>query len=192
MSYKDSEDRIEIYGEGAAITVSIYGNTIYIDAYMTFHGDISAEYLIAGIENYWEGSYSNANGTYDVHVTIHQGKNPNGHTINTFTSKSWGRSWAYRNSVQWGVTKESYVVLYEKYYSNTTCDWTMAHEFGHCLGVKDYYKAKHLPGHKSSFESIMNTPSVHATFSDIQKVIHAFKYNYAQPWYCEEWNGITI
>ena len=192
VSCEDSDDRIEIYGQGAAVTVSIYGNTIYIDAYITFYGDVSAEYLIAGIENYWEGSYRNANETYDVCVSIYQGKNSNGHTIHTITSKSRGRSWVHRNNVQWGITKESYVVLYEKYYQNTTCDWTMAHEFGHCLGVRDYYTTSNLPGHKKSFQSIMNKEGSHATFSDIQKVIHAFRYNYIQPWYCEEWNGVTI
>lgn len=74
--------------------------------------------------------------------------------------------------------------IYSDYYSNVGCDWSMAHEFGHCLGVDDYYTQTHLPGFDKNYNSIMNYPGMHATFYDVVKVVDAFKYDIFQEWYC--------
>ena len=172
-------------GEGQAITVTRNNNSIYIEAYMTFSGEVDPEFLVQGIKNYWEGTYSYGNETVNVYVNIYYGESINGNTITVQTYSSHGRSYCTINVFRWKKTKESTITLYEDYYRYVAGDWSIAHEFGHCLGVYDYYVYDYLPGFDHSFQSIMNIPGVHACDSDLLKVLFAFTGNSYERWYCE-------
>ena len=68
--------------------------------------------------------------------------------------------------------------------ANAFVGWTMAHEFGHCLGIGDYYT--HFDAGEAGFElrhpSIMNRPDMHATSEDIHKMLEAFISGRWQDW----------
>lgn len=180
----DGSCSVHHYAIGHAISLSIYNNSIYIDAYMTFSGDLDVQYLIAGIEEYWEGQYTYGQYEFNVFIDIHQGKSSGGSTIKVRTLDSYGRSYAMLWDARWSYDKSSTVTIYDDFYDNIGSNWTMAHEFGHCLGVLDYYTNERNPGFDRNFDSIMNLPGHRATTADIIKVILAFKYNVVQKWYC--------
>ena len=173
------------YSDGQAITLTRTNNTVYIQAYMTFHGNVDSGMLIQGIKQYWEGTYSYGNDTINVSVCIYPGKSSGGNTIQVYSSDSYGRSYCNVYPAKWRRTKESSITLFADYYTSVGCDWTIAHEFGHSMGVYDYYKYDYLPGYDPSFPSIMLLPGAHASNADIQKVMFAFISNSCQPWYCE-------
>ena len=173
-----------VFGVGQAITVTVCNNSVYIDAFMIFTGDVDIEYLINGIEQYWSGTYSYESRQLTVYVNVNQGVSSNGNAIQVVTSTSYGRSYCTMNERQWRKTKESTITVYSEYYTYVGCDWTIAHEFGHSLGVYDYYTQEGLPGFDQYYQSIMNIPGVHATGADIVKMLLAFSTNTYQEWYC--------
>ena len=98
------------YGEGKAISLSIYNQSVYIDAYMTFDGgEIDPAILIQGIKQYWEGEYTNGVYTFNVFITIHQGKSSKGYTITVNSYNDSSRGYCTWNPFTWGATKESTV-----------------------------------------------------------------------------------
>ena len=172
------------YGDGQAISISIYNQSIYIDAYMMFYGDVDPAVLIQGIKDYWEGTYSNGTYTYNVFISIHQGESINGYTITVNAYEDDFRGYCMWNPFTWSSTKESTIYVSADYYSNYSCGWTMAHEFGHSLGIYDYYTQSNVYGFNKNYDSIMNLPGAHANFYDIIKVIDANIYGFHQKWYC--------
>lgn len=184
VSFGDGSGGVRCYAMGHAVNLCIYNNSIYIDAYMTFSGNLNVEYLIAGIEMYWEGRYTYGQYEFNVFITVHQGESSRGSTIKVRTRDSYGRSYAMLWNARWSYDKSSTVTIFGDYYESIGYNWTMAHEFGHCLGVLDYYTNENNPGFDRNFDSIMNLPGHHATASDIVKVILAFQYNVVQRWYC--------
>ena len=63
----------------------------------------------------------------------------------------------------------------ESPYRRKNVGWSMAHEFGHCLNVADYYT--HVKNGEPGFDihdgSIMNYATCFARDCDIEKVIEA-------------------
>ena len=151
---------------------------------MTFHGDISPTSLIAGIKQYWEGTYANGTYTYNVFVTVHLGNSENGNTIDVYAYNDNFRGYCTWNPFTWSSTKESTIRISSNYYSSTPYTWTIAHEFGHSLGVSDYYTQDGKTGFDKKFSSIMNAPGNHANFYDVLKVIDASRYSIRQKWHC--------
>ena len=70
-----------VFGVGQAITVTVCNNSVYIDAFMIFTGDVDIEYLINGIEQYWSGTYSYESRQLTVYVNVNQGVSSNGNAI---------------------------------------------------------------------------------------------------------------
>ena len=174
------------YSAGDAISIAVSDNFIYIDAYMTFSGNIDSAILIAGIKEYWEGEYLIDGRTKTVVVNIYDGLSKNGYTITVDSVDENGHSTTYCNEDRWKSTKVSRVVMRPRYEDgdNKNVGWSMAHEFGHCLGVMDYYTFVDagVDGYDYWYNSIFNRSGMYATYVDIQKVLTAFIENSYQTW----------
>ncbi len=182
VGYTGSELDKTVYTKGP-VTVTISNSTITIDAYMIISGPISNDPLIDGIKSYWEGEYLIEGNNWRVIVNIISGNNRNNESIHVTTSMSYGRS---NTTSIWGRSKQTSVTIYisQGPWISPNLEWKKAHEFGHCLGVGDYYRhvEKGEPGYPPYFQSIMNKPGTHAQSDDILMVIHAFQSGVSQVW----------
>lgn len=147
------DDYIIEVDEDDAVQVTISGNTITIDAYVDITGDINTavgnsiahDLVIDGIEK-WAGSYTNVYGyEVTVEVNVYEGhksewswlpwvSNQNYVEIELFDSP--GRAYA--------IYSQDYIAMYTGFNNGNARDDTdyfntIAHEFGHILGVKDGY-----------------------------------------------------
>lgn len=101
-------------------------------------------------------------------VNTYTEASPTGEAINVIIKNEDGRSYASG----FFPTRTPTVTLFLLYNGkDERIDWVIAHEFGHCLGVGDYY----IDGVKLEyFESIMHHRYMHASSADIEMVIKAF------------------
>ena len=183
VSWQDGNLTID-YG---AISITISRTTITITANCYFEGDIDSQILIDGIKEYWEGAYQDEDITYNIFIEINilNNKDPNGISFTTFDSGD--TSYTIR-SISWAENRASEVFIYSKYKNGDekNLKWTAAHEFGHCLGVKDFYS---IGQRKYKYTTLMVFASImddnigsHATYYDIKMVLAAFEQNKAQEW----------
>ena len=180
----------ETYSYGA-LTLTITSSTIIISANMYFTGDLTVDTseLISGIKEYWDGKYDIDGKTYSLSVKINvvDKKCQNCIIVNKYDAGGTSYTESLHN---WSSTKSRKVVIYTKWDDDdeTSKDyaWTAAHEFGHCLGVYDYYKLskaemKAYPG-RSNYVSIFNKRGTYAQIADVKKVLVAFRTNTTQGW----------
>lgn len=182
VGYTDSESKEHVYSNGP-VTLTVTSSKITIDAYMKFIGPMDSSKLINGIKEYWEGNYSIAGMNRHLEINIHEGYNPAGDTITVYSYMSFGRS---NTASKWKGNKTSRIKLYVAFnmYSPTNIDYTIAHEFGHCLGIGDYYAHVDAgePGYKRRFVSIMNKTGMRAQSVDVMMVLLAFRSGVWQDW----------
>ena len=168
--------------EGQAISATISGNTYYIDLHIVFDGVVDVDYLINGLKNYREGTYTYDGYTFSIYMNVNQGTSSGGHAIYVNTFGEYGRSYCTYNVRHWKKAKESTIFLYEHYYSTVGCDWTFAHEIGHSLGIGDYYTKVGQSGYSKTFPSIMNIPGQPACAADAYMLLLALVSNRRQSW----------
>ena len=169
-------------GVGEAISLTTYHDKYYLDVFITFTGEIDADYLAKGIASYWNGTYTHNGNSFELYINVNYGKSTNGYSINVITYDAYGRSYCTWDPEAWVSTKESTIVLYSTYYETVDCDWTIAHEIGHSFGVGDYYTKTAQHGYDNMFPSIMNRPGKHANSTDAFMVITAIINNSWQEW----------
>ncbi len=160
----------------------IYGKSfVLIRAYIVFEGDLCANTLIKGIEDYWEGEYSFPTGTKKVKVDIHCQKTSDGRAIYVNSIDGEGRGNTYPAFRDGGISR---VTIYSRYDNGNdqNIGWVMAHEFGHCLGIEDYYTHSQESWYLRSFVSIMHHTNDHAQLSDIILAIQASETGEWQLW----------
>ena len=171
----------EVFSSFSELSITVGPSTVVIDAYIVFEGDLDADTLIQGIKDYWEGDYDFSTGTKSVTVNIHCGTTSDGRAIyvNSIDGNGTGNTYpAFRDG---GV---SIVTIYSRYKSGNkqNVGWEMAHEFGHCLGIDDYYTLLNKGVVSTDLCSIMNRTATHAQSWDICMAIWASQYGNWQKW----------
>ena len=181
-------DKVLMAGE--AMSMSFYGDTIIIDAYIEFSGPVDSSVMLDGIAEYWNGYYSLLlKGEVLVVVDIHIGKSSNGKSIMVTSYDEKGRSYTRGHRTIGGDIGITIFSMNESG-AKERVDWVIAHEFGHCLGVGDYYSfvEHNIAGYDKQFPSIMNSFGMHASVFDIMKVITVFNTGTFQTWGDEVWS----
>ena len=171
----------EVYSAYSELTITVKASSILIDAYIVFNGEIDESILIAGIKDYWEGDYCFPTGTKRLTVNIHCGQTSDGRAIIVSSVIGNGRSNTY--SAFRGLDLST-VTIYSQYEDGRSKNigWSMAHEFGHCLGIDDYYTHSQDSWYDPSFISIMHKVNHHAQLSDVCLAILASKTGKWQLW----------
>ena len=105
-------------------------------------------------------------------VDIHIGKSSNGKSIMVTSYDEKGRSYTRGHRTIGGDIGITIFSMNESG-AKERVDWVIAHEFGHCLGVGDYYSfvEHNIAGYDKQFPSIMNSFGMHASVFDIITVI---------------------
>lgn len=116
-----------------------------------------------------------------VIVNIHSGETSDGRAIYVTSFDGDDRSNTLPAFKYRGTTK---VEVYSRYDDGRTKNigWSMAHEFGHCLGLDDYYTHDNEAWYNRNFISIMHRVNTHAQLIDIILAIQASKTGKWQLW----------
>ena len=175
---------VQIFSSYSELTIFVGESSVVIDAYMVFEGDIDKDILIKGIKDYWEGDYDFSTGTKTVTVNIHCGTTSDGRAIRVTSKDEWGTSGTRSTFIGMDQTR---VTIYSRYGDGRSKNvgWSMAHEFGHCLGIEDYYTHSNESWYEPNFSSIMNTIGKAAQLRDIIMAINASSTGERQLW--EQW-----
>ena len=167
-----------IYGEGEAISIKVTSSQIVICAYVDISGPIDQKLIISGIEEYWSGTFEISGTHKTLKTSVIQGVSRNGKTIRIATKDKLGVShvnWSWFG-LYWSPQSNGKMTLFngdkrsKYYYNESELKWVAAHEFGHLLGVEDYYK-KHPNSPK---DSIFNKFLGHLTSEDLEMVLNSF------------------
>ena len=142
-------------------------NKITITAKMAFQNCTNTGDLIKGIRSNWEGTYKIGGNYKKVEVNIQEVGFEDPNAIHVYVKNEDGRSYS---SGSFGNGAPSITLYTHIHGSEERMDWVIAHEFGHCLGVGDYY----IDGVTDSFSSIMNSRYMHASNADIEMVLKAY------------------
>ena len=172
---------VQIFSSYSELTIFVGESSVVIDAYMVFEGDIDKDILIKGIKDYWEGDYDFSTGTKTVTVNIHCGTTSDGRAIRVTSID--GNNTSRTKSTFIGMD-QTRVTIYSKYDDGRSKNvgWSMAHEFGHCLGLEDYYTHIGEPGFGRYYISIMNKALTHAQLIDLELAIMASSTGKHQLW----------
>ena len=172
------------YDEGLWIHESIKlvetEDTITIYAYLTISGPLCPEMIIGGIELYWEGRYYISGGFKKVDIIIITGKSKYGKSIFYLTSTGDSASNTVGPVDMSGVPTVYIYARRNGVYNNPR--WDAAHEFGHCLGIEDYYTHAGDEGYQKLKTGIMMHAYHHATAEEIGIVLQAFHTGQYQFW----------
>ena len=163
--------------ENDALSVTVTPNGLDITVYLTITGDIDESIVVEGIMDYWNSQLVDSNGNvYNISTEVIVGSSPDGNSILVETSEGAGVTGTICTlyPISW-VPGYSKVSLYRKYSdgrSKTDDDlkWSIAHEFGHVLGIGDYYA---LDDHDPGFQSIMNGRNMKVSLADFFQVLCA-------------------
>jgi hypothetical protein len=167
-----------IYADGEAISISVTSASIVICAYVNICGPLDADTIIAGIEEYWSGSFEVFGSKKRLKTYVYKGTSKNGKSLVIKTRNKQGVSnvkWRWFNLL-WSPQDNGRMTLFKGDsrtkidYTEQQLKWVAAHEFGHLMGVKDYY-AKYP---NSTKDSIFNKFGDTVTGNDIEKVLYSF------------------
>ncbi len=149
------------------------GNEIHIIVHLFVTGPISPDLIKDGIESYWAGTYQYNNNTITLATeVIFETDSAKAITFDTYDTAGKTQTWCYTQEVPY-QSSHCRVELYRSYSngirkSDARLMWSCAHEFGHILGIGDYYT---LYPNDTAFPSIMNQPDYPVSDSDIEKLI---------------------
>lgn len=168
-----------VYGEGSAVEVAISETTITITAYVSISGPLRQDIIKEAIEEYWSGTFYVDGKPKLLHAEIIIGSN-NGNSVRIYTYDEEGVSNVKGAHDNWRINNYGEVHLYnglpEKTFSLDRYKHTVAHEFGHVVGLYDAYNLK------EHITSIMNRSGTHLQNIDVQKVTEAFRNNRRSLW----------
>ncbi len=158
-----------------ALQVEEHGDSINIKVYLTIEGNIDKNIVIDGILSYWNTTVtSSSNNTITVVTEVIEGESENGNSVRISTYEASGITGTICTapSYQW-LNGWSQVFLYRNYQNGAVASdddlkWNIAHEFGHVLGIGDYYT---IPGHDDNFQSIMNGRNMVVSYEDVAMLI---------------------
>ncbi len=177
-TYGGVDSAPEVYWKDESIRCVILKDTIYITAYATISGIYDADQISTAIEQIWSGKYTIDGESINVEVDVVQGKSRYDNSI-LFIGVS-GQERSYYTKRMSNGKCVPVVKLTHKY----QLERSAAHEFGHCLGIDDYYNyttAGHL-GFDRRFNSIMNALNYDPGNLDILMVINSFRTGSSQKW----------
>ena len=165
------------YGKGEAISITVTSTSIMICAYVNVSGPISANLIISGIEETWSGNFDIDGSNKRLITRVITGKSSKGKSLKIKTKGKLGVS-----HVRWGLfgnwspRRNGKMTLFtgdrrsNHLYTEQELKWVAAHEFGHLMGVDDYYTK--YPN--STKNSIFNNFGDYVTSEDVGKVLYAF------------------
>ena len=164
------------YNDALSVTINP-SNRINIEAYLTITCGIDERIVYDGIMDYWNAVIPFNNSIISITTNVHIGNSPNGNSIIIETSEKSGTTQTIctlNNIVQW-ASGYSKVLLYRCYSdgrqkTDDDLKWSIAHEFGHVLGIADYYNEK---GHYEDYPSIMNKRNMTVSLADVFHVVAA-------------------
>ena len=165
------------------VTLTVSGSDYTITANIYYSGPLSSSTLNAGIKKNWDGSYTVNGQEITLTVNMVSATYLDTDAIKVYTSEGAAHS---NSSLSWFVGGCSRVNIYQydEYGGKVDTGWLLAHEFGHCLGIEDYYTHKDEAGfgYSKDFLSIMNVFGMHASSADVAMAIAAFTTGEYQWW----------
>ena len=166
-----------VFSSYSEVTVSVSAAYVVIDAYVVFDRAFDSVPFIIGTKAYWEGEYDFPSGTKTVIVNIHTGKAADGRAIFVHFSNDGGTSYTWSSFMGFSDHPDTEVMIYKRADGGGPKDflWSIAHEFGHVLGIADYYTHvnKGELGYIKDLDSVMNKGEHSANRSDIIMAICA-------------------
>ena len=129
---------------------------------------------------YWEGTYCIKGVDKTLDIIIIEGKSVYGKSIPFITSHADSASNTVGPVNMADVPTVYIYTMRGGVYQNP--QWTSAHEFGHCLGLEDYYTHEGEMGFNPDHPGIMNKFGSHASSEEISMVRFAFYTMQYQYW----------
>ena len=175
-----------VYRENEEVSMRIYGGILHdqiiiMDAHFQFRNTNQADYYLNCLSEIWSGSYSVNGQSTRVVLNTHLTPSENGkYIIVEYFADRKDKDNCCCWSVFTGTTEMSIVKLFKYDPSGKErqeLNIIFAHEFGHCLGIRDHYLD---PG--GDFPSIMNRISFGVTDYDIAMALLAFQTGNRQRW----------
>ena len=176
---------VSIYTGDGPVSIVLEDTTIRITAFVNIMGDLNKDVIINGIEEYWSGRYQVHASTLNLVTTVIEGKSPSGAAIKIKTKQKMGVSHVTWGLFGWRPSRVGSMTLYagdsrgQVPYDEDKLKWVAAHEFGHILGVKDYYTSH---SDDDDFISLFNIFGHPLTGTDIEMVLRAFGNGFASSW----------
>lgn len=178
---------VSIYTGPGPVSIVLQDTTIKITAYVDIKGDLDKNTIISGIEEYWSGTYQVHASTLNLVTKVIEGESPTGDAIKIRTKQKLGVSHVMWSIFGWKPSRVGSMTLYagdsrtQQLYDDERLKWVSAHEFGHILGVDDYYTKYPSSERISIFNRFWNS----VTGDDIEMVLKAFGRGFPSRWESE-------
>ena len=178
---------VSIYTGPGPVSIVLQDTTIKITAYVDIKGDLDKNTIISGIEEYWSGIYQVHASTLNLVTKVIEGESPTGDAIKIRTKQKLGVSHVMWSIFGWKPSRVGSMTLYagdsrtQQLYDDERLKWVSAHEFGHILGVDDYYTKYPSSERISIFNRFWNS----VTGDDIEMVLKAFGRGFPSRWESE-------
>ena len=178
---------VSIYTGPGPVSIVLQDTTIKITAYVDIKGDLDKNTIISGIEEYWSGTYQVHASTLNLVTKVIEAESPTGDAIKIRTKQKLGVSHVMWSIFGWKPSRVGSMTLYagdsrtQQLYDDERLKWVSAHEFGHILGVDDYYTKYPSSERISIFNRFWNS----VTGDDIEMVLKAFGRGFPSRWESE-------
>ena len=132
------------------------GSNLSITTYVQFDGSGATEdFVMNAIESYWSGVFTVEGKQVTVNTNVINGISPKGGYLPITLSPESGRSGS----------------MYIYCDGDSNLMWTIAHEFGHQIGLYDAYRRGTNGDSPAPYDSVMNWFNMSVTNLDIARVI---------------------
>ncbi len=189
--YEGGGTSCSTYG-GGAVTITVTSNKIQISANIIVSGTSKYDerFVENSLKKYYEGIYTNEGSQYSVELDLNfmpdnvcYGSISNAIKINIIDGPGTSFAHGYYLENRWCYDKSGEIFAYTRWNDGSLkldFDWTLAHEFTHCLNIGDQgYGEECLFG---GYKTIMNTRGVRMTNGVMQLILIAFRTNTGQGW----------